>query len=292
MLDHNLTLQMRAWLESPAELRDLAEGALMLLRLNNNKLMYRNISHNLRANASFIEHNLQKYYNYRVKDMTHEEVKAMDAQVDKIMAGISSFTKEEPTDGEKTEGAEDGEDADHPSPATSVNSGFAAASTSEYQKGKRLDHDSLPPEIQACYIENLSKVQRMRELHLKLRSMSTMESPCPDSERYPYLQEIIKLDKERRANWNTYDSYRVAEGGEPAAPVVPASAETNSTPAAPLLDPAEQSKDALRKINLAKGRYKKSHGEKDKATILNLLPLVLNPTEKLLSELKELGITE
>lgn len=280
MLDHNLTLQMRAWLESPAELRDLAEGALMLLRLNNNKLMYRNISHNLRANASFIEHNLQKYYNYRVKDMTHEEVKAMDAQVEKIMAGISSFTKEEPADGKKTEEAEEGDDAD---PAV------AAKSTSEYAKGKRLDHDSLPPEIQACYVENLSKVQRMRELHLKLRSMSTMESPCPDSERYPYLQEIIKLDKERRANWNTYDSYRLAEGGEPVAPVVPASAETTT---ATILDPAEQSKDALRKINLAKGRYKKSHGEKDKATILSLLPLVLNPTEKLLSELKELGITD
>lgn len=280
-MDHEFTLKMRAWLESPAELRDLAEGALMLLRLNNNKLMYRNISHNLRANASFIEHNLQKYYNYRVKDMTHEEVKAMDAQVDKIMAGISSFTKEEPADGEKDKEAEDGEDADHPAPATSVNSGSAAGSTSEYQKGKRLDHDSLPPEIQACYVENLSKVQRMRELHLKLRSMSTMESPCPDSERYPYLQEIIKLDKERRANWNTYDSYRAAEGGE-----------TVAAPVAPVLDAAEQSKDALRKINLAKGRYKKSHGEKDKTTILNLLPLVLNPTEKLLSELKELGITE
>lgn len=272
MLDHNLTLQMRAWLESPAELRDLAEGALMLLRLNNNKLMYRNISHNLRANASFIEHNLQKYYNYRVKDMTHEEVKAMDAQVEKIMAGISSFTEEEPADGEKTEQAEEGEDAD---PAV------ATKSTSEYAKGKRLDHDSLPPEIQACYVENLSKVQRMRELHLKLRSMSTMESPCPDSERYPYLQEIIKLDKERRANWNTYDSYRVVEGGETAA-----------APVAPVLDAAEQSKDALRKLNLAKGRYKKTGSEKDKATILNLLPLVLNPTEKLLSELKELGITE
>lgn len=280
-MDHEFTLKMRAWLESPAELRDLAEGALMLLRLNNNKLMYRNISHNLRANASFIEHNLQKYYNYRVKDMTHEEVKAMDAQVEKIMAGISSFVKDERTEDEKDKEAEEGEDAE---PAV------AAKSTSEYAKGKRLYHDSLPPEIQACYVENLSKVQRMRELHLKLRSMSTMESPCPDSERYPYLQEIIKLDKERRANWNTYDSYRVAEGGETAAaPVAPASAETTATS---ILDPAEQSKDALRKINLAKGRYKKNHGEKDKATILNLLPLVLNPTEKLLSELKELGIID
>lgn len=286
-MDHEFTLKMRAWLESPAELRDLAEGALMLLRLNNNKLMYRNISHNLRANASFIEHNLQKYYNYRVKDMTHEEVKAMDAQVEKIMAGISSFVKDEPAEDEKDKEAEEDEDT---ATATQVNSGFAAtAPSSEYAKGKRLDHDSLPPEIQTCYVENLSKVQRMRELHLKLRSMSTMESPCPDSERYPYLQEIIKLDKERRANWNTYDSYRLAEGGEPAAPVVPASAETTT---ATILDPAEQSKDALRKINLAKGRYKKSHGEKDKATILNLLPLVLNPTEKLLSELKELGIID
>lgn len=286
-MDHEFTLKMRAWLESPAELRDLAEGALMLLRLNNNKLMYRNISHNLRANASFIEHNLQKYYNYRVKDMTHEEVKAMDAQVEKIMAGISSFVKDEPAEDEKDKEAEEDEDT---APATQVNSGFAAtAPSSEYAKGKRLDHDSLPPEIQTCYVENLSKVQRMRELHLKLRSMSTMESPCPDSERYPYLQEIIKLDKERRTNWNTYDSYRIAEGGDTAAPVVPASAETTTTP---ILDPAEQSKDALRKLNLAKGRYKKTGSEKDKATILALFPLVLNPTDKLLSELQELGITD
>ena len=47
----------------------------------------------------------------------------------------------------------------------------------------------------------------MRELHLKLRTLSTEDSPCPDSERYPFLKELITLDKKLHANWEAYDRY-------------------------------------------------------------------------------------
>ena len=66
----------------------------------------------------------------------------------------------------------------------------AASGTSneEFRKGKRADHDQLPEEIQARYVENLDLLRRMREVHLKLRSLSTEQVSCPDSERYPFLK--------------------------------------------------------------------------------------------------------
>ena len=82
-----------------------------------------------------------------------------------------------------------------------------AANADEHKTGKRIDHDSLPDEIKAKYVENLSILQRMRELHLKLRSLSLDTSPCPDSERYPFLKELINLDKKMHANWEEYDHF-------------------------------------------------------------------------------------
>ena len=89
-----------------------------------------------------------------------------------------------------------------------------AANADEHKTGKRIDHDSLPDEIKAKYVENLSILQRMRELHLKLRSLSLDTAPCPDSERYPFLKELIELDKKMHANWEEYDHYVIGTSEE------------------------------------------------------------------------------
>ena len=81
----------------------------------------------------------------------------------------------------------------------------------DFKAGKRADHDSLPEDIQALYVENLDIVHRMRELHLKLRTLSLENATCPDSERYPFLKEIISLDKRLHANWDAYDHYVVGD---------------------------------------------------------------------------------
>jgi hypothetical protein len=77
----------------------------------------------------------------------------------------------------------------------------------ENRKGKRADHDSLPQNIQDLFTQNLSILQKMRELHLQLRNLSTTEATCPDSERYPFLKELIKLDKSLHENWKQYDEF-------------------------------------------------------------------------------------
>lgn len=178
-LNHEFTEKIQQWLDTPHEQRDYEQGALYLLKLNGNQIMYRNLMSNPRGKAEFIEYHLRKHYSFRVKDLTHAQVVAMDKQVEEIVKKHNTFTEDNPA--------------------------------KEFKQGKRADHDTLPDEIQALYVENLSLLQRMREVHLRLRTLSTADAPCPDSERYPFLKELIELDTRLHANWDRYDHYTGAE---------------------------------------------------------------------------------
>ena len=175
-MDKEFTNKLQTWLSLPREDRDWDEGALMLLQLTGNKIMYRNLSVNPEGKANFIEGKLQQYLEFRLAELTHELVKEMQHAVEEIVK-------------EHTEFKSDDNEAKN------------------FKAGKRADHDTLPEEIQALYVENLDLVHRMRELHLKLRTMSTTDSTCADSDRYPFLKEFIKLDKKLHDNWNVYDHF-------------------------------------------------------------------------------------
>ena len=180
MMDNKFTELIKQWLETPSNQRDYSVGALYLLKLSGNQIMYRNIVAQLDRRHDFVDYQIQKYYNFRVQALTHAQVEEMQQQVDMIVAEHISL----------------------------------AANADEHKTGKRDDHDSLPDEIKAKYVENLSILQRMRELHLKLRSLSLDTAPCPDSERYPFLKELIELDKKMHANWEEYDRYVIGTSKE------------------------------------------------------------------------------
>ena len=174
-MDNKFTELIKQWLETPSNQRDYSVGALYLLKLSGNQIMYRNVVAQLDRRHDFVDYQIQKYYNFRVQALTHAQVEEMQQKVDAIVAEHISL----------------------------------AANADEHKTGKRIDHDSLPDEIKAKYVENLSILQRMRELHLKLRSLSLDTGPCPDSERYPFLKELIELDKKMHANWEEYDHFVV-----------------------------------------------------------------------------------
>ena len=179
-MDNKFTELIKQWLETPSNQRDYSVGALYLLKLSGNQIMYRNIVAQLDRRHEFVDYQIQKYYNFRVQALTHAQVEEMQQKVDVIVAEHISL----------------------------------AANADEHKTGKRDDHDSLPDEIKAKYVENLSILQRMRELHLKLRSLSLDTAPCPDSERYPFLKELIELDKKMHANWEEYDHYVIGTSEE------------------------------------------------------------------------------
>ena len=182
--DPQFTSKLQAWVNTPDSQKDWDEGALLLLQLSGNRIMYHNISINPKGKAEFIKGQLQKYLNFRLQKLTRDQVCQMQSEVDEIVKKVIKPAADSST--ESTDKSEE----------------FA-----EFKAGKRPDHDNLPDEIQALYVENLDIVHRMRELHMKLRSLSLDNATCPDSERYPFLKEIIALDKKRVQNWDIYDHF-------------------------------------------------------------------------------------
>ena len=174
MLKKDLIPKVKAYLDAKPEERNLEEGALMVLQLTNNRIMYQNFMRRPKQYASRIEYELRKKYQFYLQQITHEEVKEMSAQVEHI-----------------------------------VEEHHITSENEEFKKGKRVDHDALPVEIQALYAENLSIMQQMRRLHTQLQLLSVENSTCPDSERYPFLKELIALDKRYHANWEQYDHFKV-----------------------------------------------------------------------------------
>ena len=240
-LDEKFTRRLQDWLESPADSRNLEEGALLLLQLTGNRVQYRNIMSSPGRWARLIERELQKRLNMRLQQVTHEQVEAMVTAVDKIYDEHLSLQETNPA--------------------------------SEFKAGKRADHDTLPAEIQSLYVENLGIVQRMRALHAELRVITNRPGTCPDSDRYPFLKELIELDERLHANWARYDHYDAATGEVVA-----------------VTDAREARKRAIAFINLQKGRYRANPTEELKQKLAAAYSQVSNPTEKMTAELTELGI--
>lgn len=244
-MDHEFTKKIQAWLDTEHEKRDYAQGALYLLQLSNNQIMYRNISLNPKAKAEFIEYNIRKYMKFRLADLTKAEVKEMQQKVEVIAKANALSAPEQ------------------------------VREKSDFRSGKRQDHDDLPAEIQSLYVENASLMHRMRELHLKLRTLTFENATCPDSERYPFLKELIDLDKKYRKNWQIYDSYKI--GAEEAEQKL-------------IEDERQAEKNIYRQINLVKGRYKKAPTEKLKEQLISLYRQLATPVPTLTEELMTMQI--
>lgn len=284
-MDKEFTLKLQDWLNTPASERDYEQGALFLLQLTNNKILYRNICRDPKRHGEFIEFKIKRYLQYRLQDLTHEEVQDMQRKVDSIVA----------------------EHALDKTPSLSGENKEALSEAEQFRAGKRADHDTLPPEIQALFVENADIMRKMRELHLQLRNLSAQSTTCPDSDRFPFLKELIELDKRYHRNWQVYDNFTIAEsagasdtsakhtGSSATASCGQGSVATFALPCAKaevLLaeETQQQQKNILRQINLAKGRYKKNPSAELKDKIASLYGQLTAPSDKFTAELKELGI--
>ena len=176
MKNSELIPKVKEWLDANPDERDLAAGALLVLQLTNNRIMYQNFMRRPKQYASRIEYELKKKYQFYLQQLTHEQVMEMGKQVEVISKEHNLPNEHE-----------------------------------EFKKGKRADHDALPVEIQALYAQNLSIMQQMRRCHTQLQLLSVEHSTCPDSERYPFLKELIDLDKQYHANWEQYDHFKMGD---------------------------------------------------------------------------------
>ena len=277
-MDNNFTEEVKAWLDMPASERDYDKGALYLLQLSNNQIMYRNLSRNAKKHGDFIEHHIRKYMKFRLERLTHEQVQEMQKKVDKIAILRNLDASSEGSSA--SSGGENGEGNDSASGSTETadSTDSAVSASPKFKVGMRADHDLLPAEIQALYVENASILQKMRELHLTLRNLSLDNVACPDSERYPFLKELIELDKKYHSNWKAYDSFSMVEGA------------SNVAEKRIIEDERSLQRNIYRQINLTKGRYKKSPSEALKEKLVDLYKQLASPEESLTEELIALGV--
>ena len=186
MLDQQFTNDIQKWLDSPREQRDLAQGALMLLRLNRNRFLHAHIVRH--ADWERLEKELTKHLRIRLKGLTQRQVAEMEQrEMPRIKRTIEQGG---PAPSNEEEGSEDGKPTHH--------------------RGKRPDHDNLPDEVQAIYEKNGEIFRKMKQLFETLKKMEN-DQPC---DRHEYLSILVSLDEQYRANWAEYDSWQPSDASQ------------------------------------------------------------------------------
>lgn len=246
-MDLELTPRIKEWMEADPASRSVAEGAELLLRINKNRILYANIMRNPEDKRSLLEYHLAKEYKKRLLNATHEEVAGMMKRVEVIATARNLAA---------------------PAPATAK---------SEWQAGKRADHDELPDEVKALYEENRGLIQKMRDAHTRLRLISPENSSCPDSDRYPICKALLSYDAKYRDNWNIYDNYK------PGTKLADTEKKT---------DRRTEAHNAAKTVNLLLGKYMKQTEPDRKLAqrILDLYAVIPSPTPSLVAKMEGAGL--
>lgn len=257
-MSESFLTQATNWLNTPDADRDYEKGALLFLQISQNRIMYNNLARRPQYYAKHIEYQIEKWVKQKTSEITHEQVVALEEKAAKIMEALPKENEEE----------------------------TAKDDSPVHLRGKRADHDTLPLEIQALYTENYTIISRMRECHLQVRNASGPNQSCIDADKWAFLNELISLDKKLHSNWKQYDCFVLDEKSKIAPTPQPKTLEPSS--ANPEI--VAESEKCLRMVNLNKGKYRKNPNEALKKRIHEWYSKIVNPSPKLVKELKELGI--
>lgn len=171
--DPILTSQISDWLNASPKQRSLEDGALLLLRLNANRIMYQQILRNRLAEK--LEYELQKHLNIRLHGLTRAEVAKVEKQV-------MPRLKKELANGE------------------------------EY-RGRRADHDSLPDKLKALYEHNGTRWRQMHRLFETLKTMRDAQPCDRHElvHQLVQLDDAYRADWEKYDHWQPEDEEPEAE---------------------------------------------------------------------------------
>lgn len=171
--DPILTSQISDWLNASPKQRSLEDGALLLLRLNANRIMYQQILRNRLAEK--LEYELQKHLNIRLHGLTRAEVAKVERQV-------MPRLKKELANGEEF-------------------------------RGRRADHDSLPDKVKALYERNGTRWRQMHRLFETLKTMRDAQPCDRHELVHQLIQldDAYRADWEKYDHWTPEDEEPEAE---------------------------------------------------------------------------------
>jgi hypothetical protein len=202
-LDKKLTESIQKWLNEKPEERDIVVGATYLLQLNKNRALYNTIIRKPQREADRLEYELRKHLRIRLDNMTTADVAKMETQV------IPSAEKLLATP-----------------PVVSTDDELPEARSA---RGRRQDHDTLPPHIQALWDNNINLYHKIKLLFEELKAMESA-LPC---DRYERLKLLDEADKSYRANLEAYDNYVKPADGSADYDAVPTVADQEPTTISP-----------------------------------------------------------
>ena len=171
--DPILTSQISDWINASPKQRSLEDGALLLLRLNANRIMYQQILRNRLAEK--LEYELQKHLNIRLHGLTRAEVAKVEKQV-------MPRLKKKLANGE------------------------------EY-RGRRADHDSLPDKVKALYEKNGTRWRQMHRIFETLKTMRDAQPCDRHElvHQLVQLDDAYRADWEKYDHWTPEDEEPEAE---------------------------------------------------------------------------------
>lgn len=178
--DINFTRRMQEWLNAPKEERDIKAGADMMLQLNRNRALYNSIMVRPDRFHAKLEYELRKFLRIRLDNMTLDEVDTLES---KVLPAAQEVVDNPPVLSSDDE----------------LPSGDRAV-------GRRKDHDSLPPRVQALFDDNLEVYKTVKHLFEECKAMNGLK-PC---DRYDKVQQLAAAEARYRKNLNEYDAYDAA----------------------------------------------------------------------------------
>lgn len=182
MFDQKATAEIQEWLSTPDTQKDIEQGAMLLLRINGNKFFHANVLARPDKHLPKLIYELEKHLRIRLDKMTADGIEKMQEEVTPRIHEILDTPVVDLED-------------DVPS-------------TPKVAKGKRADHDELPPEIRALWDCSCDLFIEIKTLFEQLKTMNDLQ-PC---DRYDTLKMLDAKDKLYRQNLAAYDAY-VADAG-------------------------------------------------------------------------------
>lgn len=170
MADKKLTEEIQSIVQSQnVTTEQLIQGVNILHRIAPSNMVYMRWQQLVASRPLYLKEHilaeLNKHLKYRLDDLTRSEVKTLDIKVQKDVSETLTANR----------------------------------------TGKREDHDSLPPEIQALWDDNAVIYKRMKDKFEECKSLNDK----PACDRYEVLKILAELDDKYRAQMKEYDSYDI-----------------------------------------------------------------------------------
>ena len=201
MIDQKFTEELSKWLSTPRDERDVVAGAELLMRITGNRQFYATAIVRPHVVHDHVEYELQKHLAIRQEGHNVETLRNLEREL--LAECAEEFGEEEATvEPVEEKAAEEAADA-YAVPGE-------APVVSSTKRGRREDHDALPPEIQALYEDNATRYDQMRKVYQQLLTMSEAE-PCDRKEHIFQLEKLVKAWADAWAAYDRYDATAVSE---------------------------------------------------------------------------------